>query len=324
MIASYLTKLFGPDSVLPKSPADMPEYKDTVRPFSSDAMNIEYVEYDMPGPSMMPFSAAPGKDGYLWIPDFRRGQQNHPARSQDRRQPRVSRFRTSVPRRSTRRSRRPTARCGSPSRAPTSSACGTRKTKTMTEYQDRKIPGEMGYAAGSKHTLRFDGDGNVWFSGTPLGKFDPKTKEYYDIPGSQARLRREGRQGRQHLVHQDRHRSVRHGRLQDPEGVHLFAAHRRTPSRAASRSIRRAASSGPANSAAEKCCASIPRPKDVKEFVLPGPQPTPYGMGIDANGDIWYASYNMDVLGRFDPKTGKITEYPFPAFGEHDSGILPR
>ncbi len=24
----------------------------------------------MPGPSRMPFSAAPGKDGYLWIPNF--------------------------------------------------------------------------------------------------------------------------------------------------------------------------------------------------------------------------------------------------------------
>ncbi len=69
-IASYLTKLFGRDSVLPKSPADMPGYKDTVRPFSSDAMNIVYVEYDMPGPNRMPFSAAPDKDGYLWIPNF--------------------------------------------------------------------------------------------------------------------------------------------------------------------------------------------------------------------------------------------------------------
>jgi len=50
----------------------------------------------------------------------------------------------------------------------------------------------------------------------------------------------------------------------------------------------------------------------VKEFDLPGPEPTPYGMGIDSNGGVWYASYNMDVLGRFDPKTGKVTEYPFP------------
>src|SRR6267154_5628310 len=69
-VASYLTSLFGPDSVLPKSAADMPGYKDTVRPISSEAMNIVYVEYDMPGPSRMPFSAAPDKNGYLWIPDF--------------------------------------------------------------------------------------------------------------------------------------------------------------------------------------------------------------------------------------------------------------
>ena len=48
----------------------MPGYKETVRPFSSDAMNIVYVEYDMPGPSRMPFSAAPDKNGYLWIPNF--------------------------------------------------------------------------------------------------------------------------------------------------------------------------------------------------------------------------------------------------------------
>ena len=69
-VSSYLTSLFGPESVLPKSPADMPGYKDTVRPFSSDALNIVYVEYDMPGPNRMPFSAAPDKDGYLWIPNF--------------------------------------------------------------------------------------------------------------------------------------------------------------------------------------------------------------------------------------------------------------
>ena len=69
-LASYLTRLFGPDSVLPKSPADMPGYQKTIRPPSSEAMNIVYVEYDMPAPSRMPFSAAPDKNGDLWIPDF--------------------------------------------------------------------------------------------------------------------------------------------------------------------------------------------------------------------------------------------------------------
>ena len=55
-----------------------------------------------------------------------------------------------------------------------------------------------------------------------------------------------------------------------------------------------------------------PKTQDMKEFPLPGPQPTPYGLGIDAQGNIWYASYNMDVIGCFDPKTGNTVEYPFP------------
>ncbi len=34
-------------------------------------------------------------------------------------------------------------------------------------------------------------------------------------------------------------------------------------------------------------------------------------MGIDHNDDIWYASMYTDVIGKLDPKTGKVTEYPF-------------
>ena len=69
-IAAYLNKLYGSDSAFAKSPTEMPGYKDTVRPFTSDATGIAYVEYDMPGPSRMPFSAAPAKDGSVWIPNF--------------------------------------------------------------------------------------------------------------------------------------------------------------------------------------------------------------------------------------------------------------
>ena len=69
-LSTYLTSLFGPSSTLPKSPADLPGYKATLRPISKDALNIVYVEYEMPGPSRMPFSAAPDKNGILWIPNF--------------------------------------------------------------------------------------------------------------------------------------------------------------------------------------------------------------------------------------------------------------
>ena len=69
-LAQYLANLFGPDSVLPKSPADIPEYKGTVRTFTSDASNIVYVEYDMPSANRMPFGAAPDNNGFAWIPNF--------------------------------------------------------------------------------------------------------------------------------------------------------------------------------------------------------------------------------------------------------------
>ena len=58
-----------------------------------------------------------------------------------------------------------------------------------------------------------------------------------------------------------------------------------------------------------------PRTQTFKEFKLPGPMPTPYGMGIDHNDDIWYASMYTDVIGKLEPKTGKVTEFPSP-YGE--------
>jgi streptogramin lyase len=35
-------------------------------------------------------------------------------------------------------------------------------------------------------------------------------------------------------------------------------------------------------------------------------------MGFDADGYLWYDSHRMDLLGRFDTKTGKVIEYPAP------------
>jgi len=39
-VASYINSLFGEESVLPKSPAEMPKYKEIVRSFDDDAMKI--------------------------------------------------------------------------------------------------------------------------------------------------------------------------------------------------------------------------------------------------------------------------------------------
>src|SRR5579863_5637835 len=74
-VISYLNSVFGADSTVPRSPAELPAYKETVRPFSDDAMNIVYVEYDVSGSKGLPWSAAPDKDGNFWMPYYGRGNE---------------------------------------------------------------------------------------------------------------------------------------------------------------------------------------------------------------------------------------------------------
>jgi cytochrome c5 len=69
-VASYLNSLFGQESVLPKSPAELPKYKELVRSYDDEAMKIVYVEYELPGPSRMPWSAFPDNDGNYWMPYY--------------------------------------------------------------------------------------------------------------------------------------------------------------------------------------------------------------------------------------------------------------
>ena len=155
-VATYLNSLFGSDSVLPKSPADMPAYQKTVRPFSSEAMNIVYVEYDMPGPSRMPFSAAPDKNGFLWIPDF--GLANKITRLD----PKTGEMKDY--------SIHYTGTGGVHSAVPAADGSvwiaeqGSNRigrwdpaTEQITEYQDAYVPGKEGIEnGGSKHTIRID------------------------------------------------------------------------------------------------------------------------------------------------------------------------
>jgi virginiamycin B lyase len=52
-----------------------------------------------------------------------------------------------------------------------------------------------------------------------------------------------------------------------------------------------------------------PRTGDIKEFALPaGSQP--HGLVEDRQGNIWYTGIAKNVIGRFDPKTNQVTEYP--------------
>jgi virginiamycin B lyase len=309
-IASYLTSLFGPDSVLPKSPADMPGYKNTLRTFGGGSLNIVYVEYEMPGPNRMPFSAAPDKDGYLWIPNF--GLANRITRL-DPKTGKMDDF--SIPRVGT-------AAIHSAVPGPDGSvwlaesgmntiARWDPATQKITEYQDRYLPGKEGIGeGGSKHTVRLDPSGNVWGSGAPLTKFDPETGKFtrfenvsfaYDVKpdkngdvwftesGASQIGKVDGKTMKVSLWPLPTAKSFPRRMEIAPDGMIWI---------------------GEFN--AGKMARFDPATQTFKEFPLPGGDPTPYAMGFDADGYLWYNSHRMDVLCRFDTQTGAVIEYPFP------------
>jgi virginiamycin B lyase len=55
-----------------------------------------------------------------------------------------------------------------------------------------------------------------------------------------------------------------------------------------------------------------PNDHTFREYTLPGPEATPYALGIDKDRHIWYSSFSRDIVGRLDPATGNVVEYPFP------------
>jgi virginiamycin B lyase len=54
------------------------------------------------------------------------------------------------------------------------------------------------------------------------------------------------------------------------------------------------------------------------EYDLPRETISPHDVIVDADGIVWYSSFGEQNLGRLDPKSGKVTEYPIP---EHKPGF---
>jgi virginiamycin B lyase len=310
-VAAYLNKLYGEDSVFPKSPVDVPGYKETVRPFTSEAMKIAYVEYDMPGPSRMPFSAAPAKDGSIWIPNFGIGNKI------TRLNPKTAEMQDfSVPNEGT-------AAVHSAIAAPDGSVWLTEQasdklgrwdptTQKITEYQDTYLPGMEGREdGGSRHTVRIDSKGMVWSSGYPLTRFDPETGKYYDFPEA----------AHTYSLAFDKDENVWFtnpgtGQIGKVDAKTLKVKQWMPPT--LNTYERRIAIDTDGTVwfgefQKGKIGRFDPKTEAFKEYDVPGGVDAfPYAIGIGADHSIWYSSYYLDVIGRLDPKTGKIIEYPFP------------
>jgi virginiamycin B lyase len=50
----------------------------------------------------------------------------------------------------------------------------------------------------------------------------------------------------------------------------------------------------------------------ITEYLLPNPQARPRRIAIDANDIVWYTDYRRGYLGRLDPQTKQVKEYPSP------------
>jgi virginiamycin B lyase len=298
-ITQYINHVFGEESVLPKSPAEVPGYKETVRSFSDEALKIVYVEYETPGPDRMPWSAHPDKDGNFWVPYY--GRANKIARL-DPTTGEMQEF--PVPNLGT-------AAIHSAVPAPDGSVWLTEqgsnklgkwdpKTQKITEYED----------TWGKHTIRVAPDGMVWSTGG-LTRFDPNTEQFTHIPEVPnaygiaidkqgdvwfAELRADGRIGKV-----------------DAKTLKVTKYQPTTPTGFPRRIV--SADDGTiwfALFQAGKLSQFDPKTERFKEFPLPGPRATPYAVGIDTEHKVWYSSEWMDVLGRLDPETGKVVEYPVP------------
>ena len=310
-IAAYLNKLYGQDSEFPKSPAEMPGYKETVRSFSSEAMNIAYVEYDMPGPSRMPFSAAPAKDGSVWIPNFGIGNKI------TRLNPKTAEMQDfPVPNEGT-------AAVHSAIAAPDGSVWLTEQasdklgrwdptTQKITEYQDAYLPGMEGREdGGSRHTVRIDSKGMVWSSGYPLTRFDPETGKFNDFPEA----------AHTYSLTFDKDENVWFtnpgtGQIGKVDAK-TFKVTQWMPPTLNTYERRIAIDTDGTVWFGEYQKGKIgrfdPKAQTFKEYEVPGGADAfPYALAIAADHSIWYSSYYLDVIGRLDPKTGKIVEYPFP------------
>jgi virginiamycin B lyase len=74
---------------------------------------------------------------------------------------------------------------------------------------------------------------------------------------------------------------------------------------------------------------TLPRPKGrdtraiVTEYDMVRPTTEPHDVLVDKEGNVWYTDFGEMFIGKFDPKTLKLTEYPIKKFkGNAPTGLL--
>jgi len=345
--ATYLASVFGPDSDTPPVPTQMPGYqavKQDHDSWSDDALNIMYVDYQLTGePKDRPGTGRPDKNGFIWS-EMGGGLAKINAETGE-----VKIFRLDDPTRPSIHEVFPTADGSSvwltvqDQNALVRFDTGTekfypvykdqydgprpRQTNTIAPWpQFRNNDNETIGSAPRTHTAVADPAGNIWASGRPLKKFDIETKKYTnfpDVPDTYGiAVDKEGNIWAGEFTARDYRKLVKVDSKTNKVTKYL-PPNTDDKLNGAPRRVK-------VDSQGYIWCADYfggnltrfdPRTETFKIFKIPGPTPTPYGMGVDHNDDVWYTSFYTDVTGKLDPRTGKFTEYPSP-YGERSTRDL--
>jgi virginiamycin B lyase len=297
-VVFYLNHVFGEASVLPKSPTELAGYKDTLNKFDDEALNIVYVDFEMPGPNRFPWTAHPDAEGNFWIPQY--GVSNRIARFNPV-SGEIKEFRVPHPGPALIHSAVP-----APDGSVWLTEAGAKKlgrwdpaTQAITEFQDDW----------RKHTIKVHPDGSIWSTGG-LTRFDPKTGTYTHIPEVPTAygiaLDKEGTVWFTEMT--------RAGSLGKVDPKTLKVTKYIPPTRDRPRRIQIdddgmiwfcIYESG-------KIERFDPKAETFKEYVLPHAKTKPYALAVGSDRMIWYSSEWRDVMGRLDPASGKVVEYPMP------------
>jgi streptogramin lyase len=356
-VAAYLGRTFSPDSDLPRSPAELPEFtKARHAEFSDEAMKIVYVLYDLPKVGRFPWVAYPQKDGSVWMPHSWTADQ---IARLDQRTGEVQEFDTP-------QGARRALHVHSVTKAPDGTvwfsedaACALGKfdpeTRQFKIYQpkfctpkddDTKTGrGMNAIGLGSMNSIRLDRDGNIWAGGSMLLRFDPKKEEFMEFPEARtpygieldpqgniwfAEFPREGMIGRMDT------KTLKITKWTPPTTEKLAALNGNQPDENYGNSSTHPKTAGPRRITVDsqgivyfgewwgnQIGRFDPKTEKFQEFPLPDPDPTPYAIAVDRNDFVWYSSYDDDILGRLDPKTGAVVEFPLPFSGNGMRELIP-
>ena len=301
-LIAYLNRVYGEESELPRYPDVKP------REFSDEAMKLVYVDYEVPTSKAFPWSAFPAKDGSIWIPQYN----SNKVGKLDPKTGKIEEFR--VP--ETGPAHIHSAVAGPDGTVWATESSGVHKlarldpkTKEWKEFQDPATASTRGTMQGRRHTALVGPDGNIWSSGDPVTRLDPKTGEFMRYPTGGTYGMSLDQAGNVWFTQLGESKlgkiDVKTGKVTkwDPP----------TPDSGTRRmQIDKDGMVWIAEFRGGKIARFDPQTETFKEYPLPGPEPTPYAFLMDSEGYVWYSSYMHDVLGRLDPRTGDVVLYPMP------------